>query len=358
MAYTLRIHYANSSVIAIRGWFHHDSTDKAFESRCVRSQPGAAVGQAPSVSLAGLGLTVEQERVYRHLLRTRPGASSHAGGAGQVDSRVRNVIIELRTLGLVDENLTVVPPEVAVDLLVRRRITQAQKQFEGLAAAWDAVRELTEEQRTGRPAGMVEQLPHGLEVGRRITALLTDHPGEFSSLRTHALHDESPHTGARRGRLLMAGLSSRILFPVHALTDPRQAAYARRRHALGEMHRVTTETVWPLTVVNRSVAFVPADLSEPAAGVLQIRRTGMAQILAEVFDGIWERAHGVDEAPVSPFEQRVLRALTRHDTDESAARALNVSVRKFRTHVADLMDRLGARTRFQAALLAKERNWL
>jgi DNA-binding CsgD family transcriptional regulator len=35
-----------------------------------------------------------------------------------------------------------------------------------------------------------------------------------------------------------------------------------------------------------------------------------------------------------------------------------VSVRKFRAHVADLMARLGAATRFQAALLAKERGWL
>ncbi|MFI5536319.1 hypothetical protein ACIA5H_07980 [Nocardia sp. NPDC051900] len=75
--------------------------------------------------------------------------------------------------------------------------------------------------------------------------------------------------------------------------------------------------------------------------------------MAEVFDGIWNRARDLDELPVSPVEQRVLRALTRYDTDDSAARALNVSVRKFRGHVADLMDRLGARTRFQAALLAK-----
>ncbi|MBF6302049.1 hypothetical protein IU459_31550 [Nocardia amamiensis] len=307
------------------------------------------------MSLASLGLSTEQERVYRHLLRTRPGSTSHAGGASQVDSGARNVITELRTLGLVDENLTAVPPAAAVDLLVRRRITQAQRQFDGLAAAWDALRELTEEQRTGLPTGMIEQLSNGPEAARRINALLIDHPGELSSLRTHALHG---HVPTRHGRLLMAGLSSRILFPAHALTDPRQAAHARRRHALGEMHRVTAEPVWPLTVVNRSVAFVPADLSEPAAGLLQIRRTGVVQILAEVFDGIWERGHNVDELPVSPFEHRVLQALTCHDTDESAARALNVSVRKFRTHVAELMDRLGARTRFQAALLAKERHWL
>ncbi|WP_159850890.1 hypothetical protein [Nocardia sp. CY41] len=306
------------------------------------------------MSLTGLGLTAEQERVYRELLRTRPSASSRAGGAGVVGP----VLTELRLLGLVDENLSAVPPAAAVDLLVRRRITQAQKQFDGIAAAWDSVRELTEEQRTGRPAGLIELLSNGQEAARRINALLTDHPGEFSALRTDALHDESRLASVRPGRLLIAGLRSRILFPAHALDDPRQAAHASRQHALGELHRVTTEPVWPLILVNRSVAFVPADLSAPDTGVLQIRRTGVVRILAEVFDGIWDRARDLDQLPVSPDEQRVLRALTRYDTDEAAARALNVSVRKFRAHVADLMDRLGARTRFQAALLAKERNWL
>lgn len=37
---------------------------------------------------------------------------------------------------------------------------------------------------------------------------------------------------------------------------------------------------------------------------------------------------------------------------------VNVSLRKYRAHVADLMSRLGAATRFQAGMLAKERGWL
>jgi DNA-binding NarL/FixJ family response regulator len=58
------------------------------------------------------------------------------------------------------------------------------------------------------------------------------------------------------------------------------------------------------------------------------------------------------------IEQQVLRALTCHDNDEAAARSISVSVRKFRAHVAELMARLDAGTRFQAALRAKERGWL
>jgi DNA-binding CsgD family transcriptional regulator len=125
-----------------------------------------------------------------------------------------------------------------------------------------------------------------------------------------------------------------------------------------DLHRVTTEPVAHLAVVNRTVAFVQVDPAQPRSGALQIRQPGVVVALAGLFEGMWSRARDLDELPLSPIEQQVLHALTCHDNDETAARSLNVSVRKFRAHVADLMARLGAATRFQAALLAKERGWL
>ncbi|MFB4268312.1 hypothetical protein [Nonomuraea sp. GTA35] len=76
------------------------------------------------------------------------------------------------------------------------------------------------------------------------------------------------------------------------------------------------------------------------------------------WDGWQDLSAQADDLPLSPIEQHILRALTCHDTDEAAARSVNVSVRKFRAHIAGLMARLGASTRLQAALRAKERGWL
>ncbi|MFF8607129.1 hypothetical protein ACF06X_14410 [Streptomyces sp. NPDC015346] len=309
------------------------------------------------MSMASLGLTTEQERLYRYLLR-----NPHAGlDAARVDLAmpdVRLVAHDLRELGLVDQQLTAVGPAAAVDLLVRRRIERTQRQLTGLTLAWDVLTELTEEQRSGRPLQMVEHVVDGRAVTRRIRALLTDHPGTYMALKTRARSSAHVYDNTPFKRLLAAGLRSRTLFSSDALQAPGQEAYARSLQALGDVHRVTTEPVRLLALVNRSVAFVQADPADPASGALQIRSPGLVALLGDLFDGMWARARDLDDLPLSPIEQQVLHALTRHDTDEAAARSLNISVRKFRSHVADLLARLGAATRFQAAVRAKELGWL
>ncbi|CAL9452211.1 hypothetical protein [Streptomyces sp. enrichment culture] len=310
------------------------------------------------MSLAGLGLTAAQERLYRYLLRNpRTAADTAAADLGLDD--VRPLLAGLSALGLVNDDLTAVAPAAAVDVLVRRRLAQVQRQFTELAVAWDVLTELSEEHRTGRRVQMVEHLPDGETVTRRMRALLTDEPGELAYLKSRAAHDPRSSDGdGPLAHLLARGLSSRTLFSAQALRDPAQLAYARRCHSRGDLHRVTTEPTRHLAVVNRAVAFVQADPSGPEPGALQIRQPGLVAILSDVFDSMWSRARDLDDLPLNPIEQQVLHALTRHDTDEAAARSVNVSVRKFRSHVADLMSRLGATTRFQAALRAKERGWL
>ncbi|MFI7634483.1 LuxR C-terminal-related transcriptional regulator [Nonomuraea sp. NPDC049400] len=300
-------------------------------------------------SLASLGLAAEQERLYRHLLRN-PRAP--------LDPALLPTLAELRALGLVDETLNAAAPTVAIDLLVRRRIEQTQRHLSELSLAWDVLTELTEEHRSGRPVQLVEHLPDGSTVTRRIRALLADHPEEFANLKIRARDSTTEYDNTPFIRLLARGLRSRTLFSAHALQDPDQEPHARNQHVLGDLHRVTTEPIRHLAVVNRQVVFVQADPASPTAGALQIRQPGLVAMLADFFDGMWTRARDLDDLPLSPIEQQVLHALTHHDTDEAAARALNISVRKFRAHIADLMARLGAATRFQAALLAKERGWL
>jgi DNA-binding CsgD family transcriptional regulator len=309
------------------------------------------------LSLAGLGLTAEQERAYRYFLRN-PCADPSTAAADLVTHDLHRLIDELRALGLLDASLSAVPPAAAVDLLVRRRIEQTRRQLAELTSAWDVVTELAEEQRRGRPVQMVEHLPSGQNVTGRIRALLHADPHDFMHMKAHALIGSPHYDSSPFKRALAAGLTSRTLFSILALEDPRQVPYAKEWHALGDLHRITTEPLRELAVVNRSVAFVQADPTEPRAGALQIRQPGAVAMLVDMFEGMWARARDLDDLPLSPIEQQVLQALTRHDTDEAAARSINVSVRKFRAHVADLMARLGADSRFQAGVLAKERGWL
>ncbi|MGW5638802.1 hypothetical protein [Streptomyces sp. NPDC003832] len=310
------------------------------------------------MSLAQLGLSTEQERLYRYLLRTlNPDLDGARAELGMPEPA--RVLDELRELGLVDRTATAVTPAAAVDLLVRRRMAETQRRLTELSVAWDVLSELTEEHRSGRSVQMVEHLTDGSSVSRRIEDLLGGEPREFVHMKRRAREQSNKvYDPAPFRRLLAAGLRSRTLFAAEALEDPEQAAYARSSHAMGDLHRVTVEPFRHLAVVNGSVAFVQADPADPFAGALQIRQPGVVAMLADVFEGMWARARELDDLPLSPIEQRVLRALTEHGTDEAGARSLNVSVRKFRSHVADLMARLGASTRFQAALRAKELGWL
>jgi DNA-binding CsgD family transcriptional regulator len=309
-------------------------------------------------SLAGLGLTAAQEGLYRYLLRNpRTDPDTAAADLGLHD--VRPLLAGLSALGLLHDDLTAVAPAAAVDVLVRRRLAEAQRQFTELTQAWDVLTELAEEHRSGRRVQMVEHVPDGASVTRRMRALMADEPGELIHLKIRAHnHRNYSYGNGPFARLLARGLRSRTLFSAECLRDPAQLAYAQQWHAQGDLHRVTSEPTRHLAVVNRAVAFVQADPECPGPGALQIRQPGLVAMVADVFEGMWDRARDLDDLPLSPIEQQVLHALTRHDTDDAAARSLNVSVRKFRAHVADLMARLGAATRFQAALRAKERGWL
>ncbi|MET8866073.1 hypothetical protein ABZW11_24315 [Nonomuraea sp. NPDC004580] len=286
------------------------------------------------MSLESLGLSPEQERLYRYLLR-HPRADLETAGVELVMPGVRPVLAELRALGLVDGTLTALAPAAAIDVLVRRRIEQTQRQLTELTLVWDVLTELTEEHRGGRPVQMVEHIPEGAAVTRRIRTMLSVDPGEFAHLKVRAREASAGYDDTPFRRLLARGLRSRTLIPGHTLGDPRQEAHARSLHALGDLHRVTIEPVRHLAIVNRSVAFVQADPAQARTGGAADCQQGLVIMLADVFDGMWARARDLDDLPLSPIEQQVLHALTRHDNDEAAARSISVSVRKFRAHVAD-----------------------
>ncbi|MFK0169623.1 helix-turn-helix transcriptional regulator [Streptomyces sp. NPDC090306] len=82
-----------------------------------------------------------------------------------------------------------------------------------------------------------------------------------------------------------------------------------------------------------------------------------ADVLTERTD---DRAASVGEGGPTPTgrERLVLQLLADGHLDEGIARRLNVSVRTCRRIIAALMDRLDARSRFQAGVIAASRGWM
>jgi DNA-binding NarL/FixJ family response regulator len=66
----------------------------------------------------------------------------------------------------------------------------------------------------------------------------------------------------------------------------------------------------------------------------------------------------VPESSAGPSDRNLLTLLAAGAKDETIARQLGVSPRTVTRRVGELLDQLGARTRFHAGVLAERHGWL
>jgi DNA-binding CsgD family transcriptional regulator len=110
-----------------------------------------------------------------------------------------------------------------------------------------------------------------------------------------------------------------------------------------------------LAVIDRGAALLPVERG--GAGPAELALFRLPSVVATsvaLFDRLWPTA-----APLTAWrsdldwrERELLALLAAGGTDESAAARLGISVRTVRRMMAAIMDRLGARSRFQAGLKA------
>ena len=110
------------------------------------------------------------------------------------------------------------------------------------------------------------------------------------------------------------------------------------------------ETLTRLGVDLREIRVVPDE--QPA----------IVEALSWWFELVWERATVVSELdlgePRKDLRTHLLRQLAAGAKDEQIARSLDLSLRTVRRRVADLMNDLGADSRFQAGVEAARRGWI
>ncbi|GIG55890.1 hypothetical protein Lfu02_02620 [Longispora fulva] len=154
------------------------------------------------------------------------------------------------------------------------------------------------------------------------------------------------------------GVRYRVLFPDSA----RLSGVLARLTRLGAEVRTDQAAPMEAIVIDRTVAVLPG---ESRAGVAVFRLPGVVTPAVELFERIWQA--GVPLSPAEPpetgtvltrRERDLLSLLCAGSTDESAAARLGISVRTVRRLVSDLMNRLGARSRFQAGAKAMDQGWL
>ncbi|KPI16858.1 transcriptional regulator, LuxR family [Actinobacteria bacterium OK074] len=146
--------------------------------------------------------------------------------------------------------------------------------------------------------------------------------------------------------------------------DEATLEYARWLTEHGGEFR-TAQTLPPrMVLVDRQTALVPIDPRDTRKGALFLTEPGLVASLAAFFEQVWEAATplGADRLPgatgLSAQEKRLLMVIAQGHTDETAAAKLFVSPRTARRMMASIMERLGARSRFEAGLRAAQNGWL
>jgi DNA-binding CsgD family transcriptional regulator len=196
-----------------------------------------------------------------------------------------------------------------------------------------------------------------------IAALLAEAQEEVIAMST--LSPAGPAFGPRDVR---AGLRYRAIYPDTARTAPTLCRHLGNMSVAGVAVRTMPHIPMNALIIDGSVAVLPGDARNGTNGtngsVAVLRLHSVVATATELFERIWPDAVPLadNDIPVdtdlSLREREMLRLLALGATDEFAATQLGISVRTVRRMVAQIMHRLGARSRFQAGVKAADRGWL
>ncbi|MER7947550.1 helix-turn-helix transcriptional regulator [Streptomyces sp. NPDC096079] len=167
----------------------------------------------------------------------------------------------------------------------------------------------------------------------------------------------------RAPRALPSGLVVRKMYGPGVLHAPGGGELLDRLAEAGVEVRISpAPPAHEAIVVDRRLAVLAAPRSVPGEPRTYsvVRDPGVVAGVRALFETAWETSADLATYRRAPFprlgdaERAVLRALAAGHTDEAASRRLGVSLRTYRRRVAALMASLGARSRFQAGLRARE----
>ncbi|MEU6867113.1 helix-turn-helix transcriptional regulator [Streptomyces sp. NPDC046876] len=318
--------------------------------------------------LAHLGVTDDEELAYRAVLRS-PGAGVEALAltVGMDCADLREVLDRLEKYGMVtgadDRGFEATDPFLVMERLVEGRLTALQEELQQVISSRRLVNVLLDDQREGRR----QSLPDGVErvegadrVRARIDELAFFVHHEVASVQPNGPLTPAAIEAAKEAdlRALRRGTAMRTIVRTDALADGQTAGYLTELAAQGAQVRTLDGPLERMLIFDRRTALVPIDPQETSRGALIVHQPGMISSLVTLFERFWSTARGLDHERLTNFEQQVLQTMVRAEKDDAGARDLGISVRTYRGHIAQLLRRLGATTRAQGVLAARDRGWL
>ncbi|MGW7305435.1 helix-turn-helix transcriptional regulator [Streptomyces sp. NPDC054835] len=323
--------------------------------------------------LQSLGLDELAHTIYRFAL-DHPGSSLDEL-LTEVDAPAASVrdgvgrLLELSLLRQVQGSLVPTRPPLALRTMLERRqseLLRRQEEFAHIKAAVDRLSEEYEDaQARGAQAGW-ERLESPAAIHARMEHLADRTTAECVSLLPADVNGpESLH--ARRlmdQHMLDRGVLVWNVYQESVYNDRTGLAYARWiARSGGKVGTAPTLPLW-LVVYDRTTALLPVEPRDPAAGAVQVTGAGYLAGLIALFERLCESMTTLDAPGAcdgdqpTPLDKELLRLMGQGLTDEAVCKKLGMGLRTARRMIADLMERLGARSRFEAGAKAVERGWL
>lgn len=315
------------------------------------------------------GVHASDEALYRLLLRHPPiGTAQLAAAAGRTEAEIAPAVGRLTELGLVTllpgspVRLVATRPDAAVEQLTVR--WQDQVSVARTAAA--ALLADLPVDRRHRPEDQVEILFGRGSVAARFDRLQRSVKRELLVLDRPPYAQEPAEPNRAELEILARGARVRGLYAPEALEVPGAFDIFEAVVAAGEQARVHTDVPLKLAVADASTAILPfsREAHEMVDSAFVIHEGALLDALVQLFELLWAAAVPVpgpwpagggatgEPAADTESERELVTLLAAGLKDEAVARRLGVSSRTLNRRVSALMQRLGARTRFQAGLQA------
>ncbi|WP_243745195.1 helix-turn-helix domain-containing protein [Streptomyces hainanensis] len=326
--------------------------------------------------MADFGVSEVEEAVYRHFLRHPETRADHLHvllrvGCEEAGAALARLIrLGLLRPGDTTGRLVATDPETALARLAELRLREIYEEMHRVTQYRHVLATLrAETDRRPAAAQGVEQLDDSSEIRGRMDDLAFFAREEIVSAepRVRLSAEQVGQCGARDFRALSRGVRRRVVVRGDALEHQPTAGYLGELASRGARIRVAEEMSDHVVVYDRRAALMPLDPRNDTRGALVVHGGVLVASLVGLFERIWEQAEDVPLALRDPADRgtglaetelRVLALMCTVGKDETGARDLGVSVRTYRRHIADVMRRLGASSRAQAALLARERGWI
>lgn len=326
--------------------------------------------------LTMLGLDADAELVYRAMLaRPQDGVAALAAQAGLTERQVRAALDTLSELALVRPSyehgggLRAVSPDLGMEVLLARQQHELARQQQRLEASRATAAQLIAEYSDLRPRAEspgVEQLTGLDQIRDRLASLTREVTSEVMGFNPSSAQTEEGMAAARPldRELLGRGVRMRTLYLDSIRNNAPTIAHAEWLARHGGQVRTVPTLPTRMIIIDRSSAVIPVRSDDTAAGAVILTGQGTVTALCALFDSTWAAGRTLGEAPVrdahglSPQEQAALSLLAEGHTDDAIARRLGVSPRTARRVTTELIERLGARSRFQAGVRAAQLGWL